>query len=87
MAFLRSKLYKLRISLGVEQKIWNSLEVELIFSRNYSGAHPYSSGAKPYLMAVFRGECNFIQSSGTRRKGKSSTGAGTKIKCTSPITV
>ena len=39
-----------------------------------------SSGPKPYLMAVSRGECNFIQSSGARRKGKSSTGDGTDIK-------
>ena len=27
-------------------------------------------------MEVFRGECNFSQSSGVRRKGKSSTGGG-----------
>ena len=29
---------------------------------------------KPYFTEVFRGECNFRQSSGVRRKGKSSTG-------------
>ena len=39
-------------------------------------------------MEVFRGECNFSQSSWVKRKGKSSTGGGgTDItgKCNSPI--
>ena len=45
---------------------------------------------KPYFMEMFRGECNFSQSSGVRRKGKSSTGVGgegTDMKCNSPISV
>ena len=36
-------------------------------------------------MEVFRGECKFSQSSGVRRKGKSSNGGGTDIKCNSPL--
>ena len=39
-------------------------------------------------MEVFRGECNFRQSSGIRRKSKSSTGGGggsADIKCNSPF--
>ena len=39
----------------------------------FSGMTEFFRG-KPYFMEVFRGECNFRQSSGVRRKGKSSTG-------------
>ena len=40
------------------------------------------------MTQFFRGECNFSQSSGERRKVKSSTGGGgvgTDIKCDSPL--
>ena len=54
-----------------------------IFFRGPKDAN--SSRVTPYFMAVFRGECNFSQSSGVRRKGKSSTREGTDIKCNSPL--
>ena len=62
--------------------------VEALISQNSPGVNPYSSGVSPYFMEVFRGECNFRQSSGIRRKSKSSTGVGgggADIKCSSPF--
>ena len=66
---------------GRLKKIWNSLGVKPWFSQNSSRVNPYSSGVwpnssgvNPYFIEVFRGEYNFIQSSGVRRKGKPSTG-------------
>ena len=38
-----------------------------------SAVWPNSSGVNPYFLEVFRGDCNLSQSSGVRRKGKSST--------------
>ena len=35
---------------------------------------PYSSGVNTNVLEVFRDECNFSQSSGIRRKSKSSAG-------------
>ena len=63
--------------------------VEALISQNSSGVNPYSSGVSPYFMEVFRGECNFRQSSEIRRKSKSSTGGGggggPKLKKNSPL--
>ena len=47
---------------------------EALILTKFFRVDPYSSGVNPNFMEVFRGECNFSQSSGIRRKGKSSTG-------------
>ena len=47
----------------------------LIFTKFFR-VDPYSSEVNPNFMEVFRGECNFSQSSGIRRKSKSSRGGG-----------
>ena len=47
----------------------------VIFTKIFR-VNPYASKVSPYFMEVFRGECNFSQSSRVRRKGKSSTGGG-----------
>ena len=46
---------------------------------------PNSSEVNPYLMAVFRGECNFGQSSGVSPQLGWGGGRGTDIKCDSPL--
>ena len=56
----------------------------LIFTKFFR-VHPYSSGVNRNVLEVFRGECNFSQSSGIRRKSKSSAGGevgggGVRIK-------
>ena len=51
-------------------------EGEVLIFTKFFRVNQYSSGVNPYFMEVFRGECNFSQSSGVRRKGKSSTGGG-----------
>ena len=45
----------------------------LIFTKFFR-VDPYSSGVNTNVLEVFRGECNFSQSSEIRRKSKSSAG-------------
>ena len=45
----------------------------LIFTKFFR-VDSYSSGVNRNVLKVFRGECNFSQSSGIRRKSKSSAG-------------
>ena len=47
----------------------------LIFTKFFR-VDSYSSGVNTNVLEVFRGECNFSQSSGIRRKSKSSAGGG-----------
>ena len=44
----------------------------LIFTKFFRGTC-ILQGVNLFFMEVFKGECNFSQSSGVRRKGKSST--------------
>ena len=50
----------------------------LIFTKFFR-VDPYSSGVNTNVLEVFRGECNFSQSSVVRRKVKSSNGEGGQI--------
>ena len=51
----------------------------LLFTEFFRRKPIFFRGKPTFFMEVFRGECNFSQSSVVRRKGKSSNGEGGQI--------
>ena len=57
--------------MGMVEKVWNSLGVELQFPQNSSGVHPYSSGLGRVVTKISSCGVNITSKQGIKQLGNS----------------